>query len=800
MDQLKTMVVEDEHITALDISRMLERAGYAVTALASTGERAIQKVAETAPDVVLMDIKLKGDMDGISTAAIIRDQFDLPIIYLTAYSDDATLERAKLTSPYGYLLKPINEKELHATVETTLYRHKMEVELRQRNRELSLLNKIISASATSIEPEEFLKIACFELANGFDLPVAAALSYNKNNQMVTVIAQQNRINQPTVLNQSFPIKSDGLLTSIIQNKTPLVVPDIQNEPKLARFQKLLKQHTISSLLLLPLAVQNEVIGLLILGAIVKYHFSASQIELGQVVAEQIGGALNRVRLQKRQSQLSAAFEQTAETVIVTDIHGDIVYVNPAFEKVTGYSQEEALGNNPNILKSGKHTPEFYKEMWLTIQNGQVWQGRITNRKKDGSLFIENATITPVRNERGNIVNYVAVKRDVTRELQLEEQYQQAQKMEAIGLLAGGIAHDFNNILTAMNGFADLLEFELPADSEEQELARKIGDGVRRAAELVRQLLAFSRKQIIEPKTLNLNDIYENFEKFISRVIGENIQLETSFAPGLWLIKADPGQLEQIFLNLAVNARDAMPDGGKLTIETANVILVDDDLTRQFELEAGEFVMLTISDVGHGMSDEVKSRIFEPFYTTKEVGKGTGLGLATVYGIVKQNHGAISVSSKNGNGTAFRIYFPRSEEAVIPEPKPRKTIRSTHGNATILLVEDDNEVCRYVAEVLKLQGYKVLEAANGYEAMELADEYAGHINLLLTDVIMPGITGKELANRLQEKQPGLKVLFMTGYPQDMIARHGVLEPNVTFIEKPFRPAALTHIVKQVLETS
>ena len=538
---------------------------------------------------------------------------------------------------------------------------------------------------------------------------------------------------------------------------------------------------------------------LVLAASEVRDFSPNQINLAQTVVEQIGAAVSRVQLQKQRSQLSAVIEQTSESVVITDGEGNIQYVNPAFEKITGYGRSEAIGRNPRLLKSGKQSPAFYRELWQTISSRQVWHGRLVNKKKDGSLFTEEATITPIRDNLGRVVNYVAVKRDVTRELQLEEQYRQAQKMEAIGLLAGGIAHDFNNLLTAINGFAELLQFQLPVDSPQQELVEKIFKGGQRAADLVRQLLAFSRNQIIEPKTLNLNTTLKAFEKMLGRFIGEHIQLETVLASELWFVIADPSQIEQIFLNLVVNARDAMPDGGQLTIETANVVLVDADETAiHLEVDPGEYVMVAISDTGIGMSEEVQARIFEPFFTTKEMGKGTGLGLATVYGIVKQNNGSIWVYSEEGQGTTFKIYLPRAVEAADSPPEQSWTQALPRGSETILLVEDEPMICELVAEMLRKQGYQVLEAGDGFEALRLAQELDGTLNLLVTDVIMPGMNGKDLADKLKESRPNLKVLFISGYSDDMIARHGVLEPGVALIEKPFDSNSLAHKVRQVLE--
>jgi PAS domain S-box-containing protein len=578
------------------------------------------------------------------------------------------------------------------------------------------------------------------------------------------------------------------------------VADVKNEPRLATWQVFLEPLKVASVLLLPLTVEAEVTGLLALAATEPRHFSDNQINLGRSVADQVAGALSRIQLQQQYRQLSTAIEQTAENVVITDEIGTILYVNPAFEQTSGYSRAEVLGQNPRLLKSGRQPIAFYRQLWQTINTGQVWQGRLINKKKDGSLYTEEATISPIRNEQGAIVNYVAVKRDVTRELKLEEQYHQAQKMEAIGLLAGGIAHDFNNILTGINGFAELLYQELPPHSSQQEDVAKILKGGQRAAELVRQLLAFSRKQIIEPKVVNLNSLVGDLERTLLRLIGEHIQLTTRLAPQLGSIKADPAQLEQIMLNLAINARDAMPNGGQLKFETANVTLMDEDVSGQLELQPGEFVRLTVSDTGIGMSAEVKAHLFEPFFTTKELGRGTGLGLATVYGIVKQNRGSIWVDSEPGQGATFQIYLPRVDESVTPQPQPEWMVALPQGSETILLVEDEPQVRELAAKMLSAHGYRVVVAANGLEALKAAEEIDDRFDLLITDVVMPWLSGPELVAKLKQKRPDLKVLYVSGYGDEMIAHHGVLEPDVVLLSKPFTAGLLAQKIRQLLEST
>jgi nitrogen-specific signal transduction histidine kinase/CheY-like chemotaxis protein len=405
----------------------------------------------------------------------------------------------------------------------------------------------------------------------------------------------------------------------------------------------------------------------------------------------------------------------------------------------------------------------------------------------------------VRNENGDIVNYVGLQRDVTRELELEGQYRSSQRMEAVGQLTGGIAHDFNNLLTAINGFAELIQFRLSPEDPLQDLVNNILQSGQRAADLVSQLLAFSRKQIIEPKVLNLNTSVSEMSTMLQRIIGEDIELEVVLTPELWPVKVDPARIEQVIVNLAVNARDAMPDGGRLLIETGNIVLDDEYVANHMGTQPGKHILLAISDTGIGMTEEEKARIFEPFFTTKEVGKGTGLGLATVFGIVKQNGGNIWVYSEKGRGSAFKIYLPCADEPASTTSPSKVEVELPTGDETILLVEDDTGVRDLARQILQRQGYTLLEAKDGEEALELFAQYSGPIHLLLTDVIMPGMNGKTLADQLLQSHSDLKTLFMSGYTDNTIAHHGVLDPDVTFLQKPFTSLILTHQVRAVLDS-
>jgi len=522
-------------------------------------------------------------------------------------------------------------------------------------------------------------------------------------------------------------------------------------------------------------------------------------ESGQIVFLVSEGYEVTVRKQAEAdlNRLMTAIEQTPESVVITDIKGRILYVNPVFEQVTGYSRAEAIGQNTRLLKSNRQDSAFYRELWAKISAGEVWRGRFINKKKNGTLFTEDAVIAPVRDEKGAVTNYIAIKRDISHELELEVQYRQTQKIDSIGRLAGGVAHDFNNILAVICGHADLALMQLSPDAPLRSSLECIQESAERAANLTRQLLAFARRQVIEPRRINLNELIVNLNKMLHRLIGEDIRLVTQTAPDLGQIKADPGQIEQVLLNLVVNARDAMPDGGTLTIHTDNVIL-DEDYARRHLVTPGDYVMVSVSDTGVGMTDEVKQHIFEPFFTTKEQGKGTGLGLATCFGIIQQSNGHIDSYSQVGKGTQFKIYLPRTHGVEDSTSIREIPVSLPQGTETILLAEDEPSLRRLMTRVLRAQGYIVLEAADGNEAIALAQANGAKIQLLLTDVIMPGLSGKMLAEWLSQVNPALKVLFISGYINNNAVRDAMSKPGTFFLQKPFNPLALTKKVREAIE--
>jgi PAS domain S-box-containing protein len=530
---------------------------------------------------------------------------------------------------------------------------------------------------------------------------------------------------------------------------------------------------------------------------VEFVSNVYLVDQSKVIQCNIRDITARKTAEVERRQLLAAMEQAGEAIVMTDAQGIIQFVNPAFERTTGYSREEAIGQNLRILKSDKQDDQFYRNLWETISDGRTWTGRMVNKRKDGILYTEESTISPIRNDSGRIVNYVAVKRDITEQLRMADQFQQAQKMEAVGLLAGGVAHDYNNMLSVILGYTELALLKADPDQPLHDDLEEIYQAAMRSTEITRQLLTFARKQTIKPVVLDLNQNVGGMLKMLRRLIGEDIDLAWLPQAGLDPIKMDPIQVDQILVNLCVNARDAIAGVGKVTIETENVFFDEAYCASNIGFVAGEYVLLAISDDGRGMEKEVLDHIYEPFFTSKGLGQGTGLGLSTVYGIVKQNNGFINVYSEPGNGTTFRIYLPRyGGQAVDIRRDEGMEIPLSNGE-TVLVVEDEPALLQLTRRLLEKLGYRVLTAATPGEAIGLAEEYASEVQLLITDVVMPEMNGRDLAERLQSHYPSIKVLFMSGYTATIIAHRGVLNEGVNFIQKPFSMKNLAVKVRDAL---
>ena len=636
-DRARIVVVEDESIVAMDIKNRLTKLGYEVPAVADTGEGAIQKAQDTQPDLMLVDIVLKGEMDGIEAAEHIHKLIDVPVVYLTAHSDLNTLERAKLSKPYGYITKPFEERELHTNIEIALYKHQMEKRLKESERWL-----------------------------------------------------------------------DTTLRSI------------------------------------------------------------------------------------------------SDAVIATDEHGRIRFMNNMAETLTGWLEQDALGVHLDSVFT--IVDEVNKKRRENPVKTVLRQGRIVRMvnqvlliAKDGSEVPIDNSASPIKNETGQISGAVLIFRDLTERKRLLNQSLQSQKMEAIGRLAGGVSHDFNNILTIILGNADFALMEVDEDHPLVPTLQEIKNAGKHAASLTKQLLMFSRKGLLNPKPCNLNVIVTETESMLRRLIGEDIEFEVLLDEKLHRIDAAPGQIQQVIMNLAVNARDAMPKGGKLTIETKNKELDEIYMqNRDGAIAPGSYVMMAVSDDGMGMNNETLSHIFEPFFTTKSAGKGTGLGLATVYGIVKQSGGFIWVYSEPNRGTTFKVFFPRSALAApATSPKPELAV-SPEGCETILVVEDNDMLRGTARRLLEKCGYRILEAQNGKDALDVGRNFDEPIHVVLTDIVMPGMSGRELAERIQSLRPDIKIIFMSGYTDHAVINNDLAGRNVHFLQKPFSFDDMTGLVRKVLD--
>ena len=495
---------------------------------------------------------------------------------------------------------------------------------------------------------------------------------------------------------------------------------------------------------------------------------------------------------------SAALSAAANAIVITDLEGRIEWANPAFTAVTGYTLAEALGRNPrDLIRSGTHDAEFYRALWQTLLAGKVWHGEITNRRKDGTLYPEEMTITPVRGASGRIGHFIAIKRDLSEKKRLEAQFLQAQKMEVVGRLAGGVAHDFNNLLTVINATAGLAARSLDAGHPlEEELQVILGAG-ERAATITRQLLAFSRTAGRAREPIDLRALLGDLRQMLQRLLGEDIVIHLTGDPDLGAVLGDSGEMTQVILNLAVNARDAMPAGGSLTFETRNLPPGEARLAAGNDADAAPGILLAVRDTGHGMTEEIQRRIFEPFFTTKEPHKGTGLGLATVYGIVAQSGGTVEVESSPGNGATFRIHLPRVPDST-PAGHQVNDQETVEGRETILLVEDDAALRSLATRILQRAGYHVLAAADAPQARRIFAAHSEPVDLLLTDVVLPGMSGPDLADLLTGRAPGLKVLYTSGYNDNLVLRDKVLDGGTDFLGKPWSVGSLTRKVREVLD--
>jgi len=537
------------------------------------------------------------------------------------------------------------------------------------------------------------------------------------------------------------------------------------------------------------------------GGAADYILKDRVVRLGPALLEALERAQQRDALRRHERLLRQIIDANPSLIFVKDWDGRFVLVNQATAEIYGTTVDSLVGKtDADFNPHAEEVAHFLRDDREVISSGRpklVSEEQVTNPVTKQTRWFQTIKV-PLRLPEQEKSTMLGVATEITERKRLEEQLLQSQKMEAVGQLAGGVAHDFNNILTAIVGYTDLLAVECGANSRQLEDLEEIRKAARRAAALTRQLLAFSRKQVLEPRIIDLNSVVMNLEKMLRSLISANIALKTALAPDLGAARADPNQLEQVIMNLAINARDAMPEGGTLTIETGNARLDENYAAQHVAVVPGSYVMLAVTDTGSGMSEETKARIFEPFFTTKPPGRGTGLGLSTVYGIVKQSGGNIWLYSEPGKGTTFKVYLPTVEALPADIDKAAPAEAGRHGGGTVLVVEDDEQLRRLTHRALAAHGYTVLEADRGRAALDIARRHQGTIDLLLTDIVMPDTNGRQLADTLRAARPGLRVLYMSGYPDGAIASQGMLESGVAYLAKPFTTDAITRKVREVLE--
>jgi PAS domain S-box-containing protein len=594
----------------------------------------------------------------------------------------------------------------------------------------------------------------------------------------------------------------GLTEYVLRTGEPLLCTPEVFDSLLARGEVELIGAPSLDWLGVPLKAANHTFGALVVQSYSdKVRYWEKDKDILTFVSQQVASAVEHKRheeaLRRSESRYRSLVQSAVYGIYRSSLEGKFLDVNPALIAMLGYnSSDEVLALDPkqSVFLDPEGQSRLMKEF---ARSGRLDDLEVRWRRKDGNPITVRlsgrAVSTP--EEPDQVLEIIA--QDVTERRVLEDQFRQAQKMEAVGRLAGGVAHDFNNLLMVVSGYTEVLLERTERGNPLYPKIEAIQQAADRATTLTRQLLAFSRKQLLELKVVDVNTIVGDMERLLRPLIGEDIELITRLAPDLGRTRADAGQIEQVIMNLVVNSKDAMPDGGKITIQTANVSL-DDDLRREHSyIQPGPYVMLSVGDNGHGMDKETQARIFEPFFTTKEKGKGTGLGLSTVYGIVKQSGGYVFVNSEVGRGTTFRIYLPRVEDAAEPLSKERAAQAALGGSETVLLVEDEESVRQLVRETLEAKGYKVLEADQGDAALRIASTHQGAIDMLITDVVMPGMSGRELARQLSTSHPQTKVLYLSGYTEDAIVHQGVLDPGTAFLQKPFTLQALSRKVREVL---
>lgn len=752
----RILIVKDDIIPAKDLAKSLNNLGYEIMGTVSCAEEAVRMIEGSKPDLILMDIKLEGQVDGIEAAGEIRSQFDVPVVYLTGFAEKDVLERAKHTEPYGYLRKTATPLELRSTIETALYKHEADKRVRESEARYRAVIEDQTELICRFLPDFTLTCVNGAFCRYFGKHAEELVGQSFLSLMSVAFHDQVREHFAS-FSPEHPVSTQ---------EYEVIAPD----GKMG-----LQEWTIRAL------YDDK-------GCLIEFQSVGRDITDRKEAEEAMRSSVERYRSIMEASLLGIYVAQ--DTVFK--------YVNPEMARLFGFTAQEMedyLGPPDMVIPEQR---EMLRNSVLRRHRGEPGKPyEFKGLRKDGSTFDGLVWPTPILYQGRPAAAGTCV--DITAQKSLENQLRQAQKMEAVGTLAGGIAHDFNNLLQVVLGYADMLLMDTGREHSHRKGLLTIRQAACDGADLVKGLLTFSRKVGISPRPIDLNQEVQRVGEMLSRTIPKMIELELVLADDLKMAKADPGQMEQILLNLAVNSRDAMPEGGRFIIETANTTLSEDYCKTHVEAEPGEYVLLTVSDTGHGMDKDVVEHIFEPFYSTKETGEGTGLGLATVFGIVKSHKGHIACYSEPGIGTTFKIYLPVMK-AKIESDVEMTTEMSVFGTETILLVDDEKEILFLGREMLGRCGYKIITASNGQEALKVYRGKGADISLVILDLIMPKMGGRECLQELLGIDPQVKVLVASGYsangPTEVAVEAGVKG----LISKPYDAKRLLRAVRTVLDES
>jgi PAS domain S-box-containing protein len=801
---LRVLLLEDRESDALLVLHELGRAGYDPVWARVETEPDFLAHLDPSPDIILSDYQMP-QFGALQAFRLLQERgLEIPFIVVSGtIGEDVAVEAMKL-GVTDYILKD-RLGRLGQAVQQALEKHRMREDHKRTSKRLAAEHAITTTLAEFTSLEEavprIIQVICETLA----WAIGTVWKVDPDGQVLRCLeiyqAAPDKAKEFEAITRQMTFAPGVCLPGRIWTSgKPCWITDVTKDANCPRAPVAAKEG-LHGALGFPILSGEQVLGVI---ECFSHEIQVPDEEILSMMASvgsQIGQAIERKRIDEELRGSEERYRQIVETAIegiwTIDAKGETTFVNERLAHMLGYTAEEMIGRPLlNILHERDRGQAL--ERLERIRKGAADHFDMVLHRKDGTELASMVSAAPFLDKEGRFAGALAMITDISERKQLEEQFRQAQKMEAFGQLAGGVAHDFNNLLTVISGYSELLLSTAGLDDSTKNLITQIHMAGERAASLTRQLLAFSRKQVLEPKVLDLNTIIIDTEKMLRRLIGEDVTLTSVLQSDLARVKVDPGQMDQVIMNLAVNARDAMPQGGKLTIETTNVDLDQAYAETHPEVTPGRYVMMAVSDTGCGMDDATKARIFEPFFTTKGPGKGTGLGLATAFGIVKQSGGHIAVYSELEHGTSFKIYLPVVTERISSGKSFHGVRTAPKGNETVLLVEDEDGVRGFARHALQMFGYTVLEASNGAEAIKMCEEQKEPIHLVVSDVVMPEMGGRRLIEQLTALRPGIKVLFLSGYTDDAVMRHGVLEAEVAFLQKPFTPTALANKVREVLD--